>query len=163
MMKKIKNILLFLSFATFLVSCASSKEGRTYKKMINGNWQLQTVTTEGITGTVNIKLFNEADFNCFVGSNWNFNNTNSLGSYDITKSTGECVALKRNIRWTVYEEKNEPKLLQFKRLDNKYKAMDNGDGFRFTIVSIEKTTMQLKSNISFEGKTVWIVYNFIKN
>ena len=163
MMKKIKNALLFLSIATLLASCASSKEGRTYKKTIDGNWQLQTVATEGIAGRVSIQLFNEADFSCFFGSNWNFNNTNSLGTYDITKSTSECVALKRNIRWTVYEEKNEPKLLQFKRLDNKYKVMDNGDGFRFTIVFLDKTTMQLKSDVVFEGKTVSIIYNFIKN
>lgn len=145
-----------------LGSCATSKEARTYKKSINGNWLLQTVTTEGIKGKVKIELFNEADFNCFVGSTWSFNNTNSLGTYSIS-NTNECVGIKRNIRWTIYEAKGEPKLLQFKRLDDKLKAMDDGNGFRFTIVEIDKNTMKLRSDVPFENGTAGIIYNFVKN
>jgi len=161
MRKHLINISLF--FALFaLGSCATSKEARTYKNTIDGNWVLQTVTTEGITGKVKIQLFNEADFNCFVGSTWSFDSRRSLGTYSISNGN-QCVGIKRNIRWTIYEAKDEPKLLQFKRLDDKLKVMDDNDGFRFTIIQIDNSTMKLKSNITFENAPAAIIYNFVKN
>ena len=146
------------------VSCSTSKEARSYKKEINGHWQLQTVVTEGITGKIKAQVFNEADFNCFVGSNWSFNQNNSLGSYTIAKNAGECAAIKRDIRWSIYEEANKPKLLQFKRLDAKLNEIDAASGgFRFTIVKIDNSTMQLRSDITFEGRPASFTYNFVKN
>lgn len=162
-MKKANIIFNLLIIIFLLASCTTSKQARTYKKTIDGNWQLQTVVTEGIMGKVKVQLFNEAEFNCFVGSSWNFNQSNSLGTYAISKNGNECVAVKRNIRWTIYEASDEPKLLQFKRLDDNLKTMDDGDGFRFTIVQLDKNTMQLKSNITFENKPAALVYNFIRN
>ena len=146
-----------------LAGCATSKEARTYKKTVNGNWQLQKVVSEGITGTIKAQIFNEADFNCFVGSTWNFNSNNNLGSYSISKNADECAAVKRNIRWSVYEATGEPKLFQFKRLDDNLKEVDeNSGGFRFTIVQMDNNTMQLKSDIMFEGKPASFIYNFIR-
>lgn len=163
-MKKLS--LLIGSFLAVLLisSCSSSKEARSYKKSVNGNWQLQTITTEGITGKIKAQVLEEADFNCFIGSNWNFNQNNSLGYYEISKNGGECVAVKRNIRWSILEETGSPKMLQYKKVDNKYKDMDEGKaGFRFQILSLTDTQMQLKSNISFEGKPASFIYNFVKN
>lgn len=162
-MKKAFIILMLIIICFLLASCTMSKEARGYRKTIDGNWQLQTVATEGIMGKVKVQLFNEADFNCFIGSNWNFNNGNSLGTYSITKTANECVAVTRNIRWSIYETKDEPKLLQFKRLDDKLKVMDDGNGFRFTIVQLDGNTMKLKSAITFENRPAAIVYNFVKN
>ena len=85
-MKKANLIFNLLIIIYLLASCATSKEARTYKKTIDGNWQLQTVVTEGIMGKVKVQLFNEAEFNCFVGSSWSFNQNNSLGTYDISKN-----------------------------------------------------------------------------
>jgi hypothetical protein len=162
-MKKVRNILSFIIVIFLLTSCATSKEARNYKKTIDGDWQLQSITTEGITGKINVELFNEENLDCFVESNWTFNDANSLGSYTISKNGNKCVAVKRNIRWSIYEaNKNEPKQFQFKRLDDKLKVMDNGDGFRFTIVQADNNTMQLKSSITFENKPAWVVYNFVK-
>ena len=162
-MKKANLIFNLLIIIYLLASCATSKEARTYKKTIDGNWQLQTVVTEGIMGKVKVQLFNEAEFNCFVGSSWSFNQNNSLGTYDISKNGNECVAVKRNIRWTIYEAKGEPKLLQFKRLDDKLNAMDDGDGYRFSIVQLDNNNMQLRSNITFENKPASLIYNFVRN
>ncbi len=162
-MRKVNNFLAINAITLMLLSCATSKEARSYKKIIDGNWQLQSIVTTGITGKVKVELFNEEDYNCFIGSNWNFNQNNSLGFYNISKNGNECADVKRNIRWTIYEANNEPKLLQFKRLDNKLNVMDNGDGFRFTIAQLDNNTMQLKSNITFENKPAWLVYNYIKN
>ncbi len=162
-MEKSRSLISLLLIGFFFISCSTSKEARTYKKSIDGNWQLQTVVTEGITGKVKALVFNEADFNCFIGSNWNFNDHNSLGSYSITKNADECVSIKRNIRWSIYEATgNEPKLFQFKRLDDKYKEIDDGGGFRFTIEQVNDKTMQLRSNITFEGKPASFIYNFVR-
>lgn len=159
-----KNYLLAPLLAIILfASCATSKEARTYKSSINGNWQLQTVTTEGINGKIKMELFNEADFNCFIGSSWTFKSQNSLGKYAIQKNSGECAAITREFRWSIYEAPGEPKLFQFKRLDSKLKEIDeNGGGFRFTIDQVGPQNMMLRSAITFEGKPASIVYNFIR-
>ena len=163
-MKKLSLLIGTFLAVLIISSCSSSKEARTYKKTVDGNWQLQTITTEGITGKIKAQVLDEADFNCFVGSTWNFNQNNSLGYYEISKNAGECVAVKRNIRWSIFEETGSPKMLQYKRVDNKYNAIDEGKaGFRFTILSLTDTQMQLKSNITFEGKPASFIYNFIKN
>jgi hypothetical protein len=49
-MKKICFVLSLFSLILLIGSCSSSKEARNYKKTVNGNWQLQTVVSEGITG-----------------------------------------------------------------------------------------------------------------
>ena len=163
MMKKFKVIAAFSLALVFFASCSTSKEARTYKKSIDGNWQLQTVVSEGIMGKVKAQIFNEEDFNCFVGSTWSFNKRNSLGSYTISANGAECVAVKREIRWSVYEATGEPKLFQFKRLNSKLKEMDeNSAGFRFTIVQLNNNSMQLKSDIMFEGKPASFIYNFVR-
>jgi hypothetical protein len=157
-----RKIFFFAVTATALVSCSMSKEARTYRNAIAGKWQLKTIVSEGISGSVKTVLFDEADFNCFIGSNWSFTNNNSLGSYTISASAG-CNPLKRDFRWSIFEAKDEPKLLQFKRLDSKLKEIDaNSSGFRFTIVELTGTTMKLKSDITFEGKPAAFVYNFVR-
>ena len=159
-----KKIAMITGLAFFLfTSCSTSKQARQYKTSIDGNWLLQSVVTEGISGKVKAKIFNEEDFNCFVGSLWNFNANNSLGSYSIGKNGNECVAVKRNIRWSIFEAKDEPKLFQFKRLDDKLKEMDEGAGFRFTILQADKTILQLRNDISFEGKPASFIYKFVRN
>lgn len=163
-MKKLSILLSATVFVLIMTSCSSAKEGLNYKKSINGAWQLRTITTEGITGKIKAQVLNEADFNCFVGSAWNFNKSNNLGFYSINKNGKECAAVKRNFRWSVSEETGAPKMLQYKRLDDKYKEIDEGDaGFRFTIITLEKNTMQIKSDINFEGKPASFIYNFVKN
>ena len=132
------------------------------KQTINGNWILQTINAEGINGPFNAKIFNEASSNCFIGSAWNFISSNSLGTYVLSGTAAGCAAATRNIRWSIYEPKGEEKKLQFKRLDDKKNPMDDNNGFRLGVASLTDNSMQLKSAITFEGKPVNIVYNFIK-
>ncbi|MEP7163443.1 MAG: DUF5004 domain-containing protein [Ferruginibacter sp.] len=163
-MKRASLLFNLIIIVFLLASCSTSKQARVYKRTIDGNWQLQTITTESIPGKFKAQLFNEADFNCFVGSSWSFNDHNSLGTYTIQKNANECVAVKRNIRWSIYEATaSEPKLLQFKRLDDKYKEIDEGGGFRFTVLQVDDNTMKLRSDITFEGKPASFVYNFVRN
>ena len=162
-----KKSRLFLSICTavvILASCATSREARKFESNIDGKWQLQTVVTEGIRGTVKSKLLNEADMSCFLGSSWTFNRNNSLGSYSINMNGGECVAVKRNVRWSIFEAKDQPKLFQFKKLDDKLKDIEEGNaGYRFTIVKLDDTNMQLRNDVTFEGKPASFIYNFVRN
>lgn len=150
-------------FMIVLSSCSVSKEARTIKKTVNGNWILQTVTVEGITGIVKTTVFNEADLSCFIGSEWNFVSNNSMGSYTIVDKSKNCTQLKRFIRWSIYEPENAAKQFQFKRLDDKKNAMDNGDGYRLTVTEHSDNSLKLRSELVFDGKSSAIIYNFVKN
>lgn len=162
-LKKTALCLSLLLVATFLfTACSVSKEGRTIKHSINGQWTLQTINVQGINTKFKAVVFNEADYNCFIGSVWTFISNNSMGSYTLS-SNGNCGATSRNIRWSIYEPKDEEKRFQFKRLDDKKNPLDNNDGFRLTVATLTDTDMQLKSAIVFEGKPATIIYNFIKN
>lgn len=161
-MKYLKTSLIILLFSTAFSACSVSKEARSMKKDINGDWVLQTITTEGITGVTKTRIFNEAEFGCFIGSEWNFISNNSMGSYTLVDKSKNCTTLKRFIRWSVYEPKDLAKEFQFKRLDDKKNAMDNGDGYRLTVTQLDDSYMKLKSEIVFEGHAGAIIYNFVK-
>ena len=160
--KKIYAWPVFLMVFFLFTACSASKEGRTMKHTINGEWVLQTINVQGINTKFKATVFNEADFNCFIGSTWTFVSNNSMGTYRLSPTAG-CTATSRNIRWSIYEPKGEEKKFQFKRLDDKKNPMDDNDGFRLSVASLTDTNMQLKSAITFEGKPATIVYNFVKN
>ena len=151
-------VLVVVAFA----SCSVSNEARGMKKNINGNWILQTITAEGITGVVKTRVFNEADLSCFIGSEWNFISNNSMGSYTLVDKSKNCTQLKRFIRWSIFEPENAAKEFQFKRLDDKKNAMDNGDGYRLTVIEHGDNNLKLKSDIVFDGHAGAIIYNFVK-
>jgi hypothetical protein len=149
--------------AILFASCSVSNEARSMKKNINGNWVLETITTEGISGVVKTKIFNEAEFSCFIGSEWNFIANNSMGSYTLVDKSKNCTPVKRYIRWSIYEPKDAAKEFQFKRLDENKNAMDNGNGYRLTVTELGNNNLKLKSEIVFDGHAGAIIYNFSKN
>lgn len=161
-MKKLHYVVALVLLTGLFSACATSKQGRTFSKDIDGSWTLQSISTEGINAKFNAKVFNEADLYCFTGSTWEFNTHNSLGTYLLDNRSGKCVELKRNIRWSIYESKDAAPLFQFKRLDDKYKPMDENNGFRLGLTMVDNKTMQLKSAISLEGMSGNIIYNFVK-
>lgn len=155
--------ILFTVFAFILFSsCSVSKEARSMKRNINGNWVLETVTVEGIAGVVKTKVFNEDDLSCFIGSEWNFISNNSMGTYTLVDKSKNCTQVKRFIRWSIYEPEGAPQEFQFKRLDDKKDAMDNGDGYRLTVSEIGDNNLKLRSNLVVEGTPGAIIYNFVK-
>lgn len=162
-MKKITSYLFIISVVLFLVSCGASKEAGNYEQSINGTWQLETIVSEGITGKYNARIFDEQDFNCFIGSSWKFNRGNNLGNYTIAKNGGECVAVKRDFRWSIYQPaKGAASMLQFKKLTANLKEMDNDAGYRFTILNADKNNMRVRSEFLYEGRAAAFIYNFIK-
>ncbi len=163
-MKKFSLALGIISALLLIGSCSVSKEARSYKNNIDGKWQLQTLVSEGIAGNTKTTILNEADISCFIGSNWTFNRNNSLGTYTISQNAGQCAAVTRNFRWSIYESKGQPALFQFKKLDDKYKEVNEGNaGYRFTIVQSNETNMQLRNDVTFEGKQASFIYNFTRN
>lgn len=162
-MNKLRLLLSALAIIIIATSCSTSKQARAYRSSVDGNWQLQTITTEGIVGKVKSQILDEASLDCFIGTNWRFNRANSLGSYEITKNAGECAAIKRSFRWSITDENGVPKLLQFKKVDNRFRDIEDGKvGYRFTILNIEEKTMQIKNDVTFEGRPASFIYNFIK-
>ena len=153
---------IILSLAVLLSACAGSKEARTMKSSVNGTWNLQTVAVEGDNSILNVKVFNEADNNCFIGSSWAFVGNNGTGTYSLMEGKDGCSALTRKIHWSIYEPKGEEKKFQFKRLDDKGNPLDGGDGYRLSISDLTDNTMKLVSQINYNSKPVNIVYNFVK-
>lgn len=159
-MKILSNCFTALIIVLWLVTCSVSKEGRIIKKAINGNWVLQTIATEGITGTLKSKIFNEAEFSCFIGSEWNFSKKGT-GTYTIVDLTKECPSIKRNITWSVDEPQEDVKQFSFKRLNDKNMPMDN-EAFKIIITQLDATQMKLRSNIVYDGHSAAMIFNFVK-
>lgn len=143
-----------------LCACSSGKSIVKPADGIDGSWTLKNITIDGLGGKINANAFNEADYNCFTGSTWQFS-TNNNGNYTLENST-HCAALTRTIRWTMLSLGE--KQLEITRLNNNA-AIDTVP-FRLNIISINKTDMQLKhsiNNITFMGKPIEMVYNFVRN
>jgi hypothetical protein len=161
-MKYTINSLILVLFVLSFSACSVSKEARSMKRDIKGDWVLQTITTEGITGVVKTTIFDEAEFGCFIGSEWNFISNNSMGSYTIVDKSKDCVPLKRSISWSIYEPQDLPMQFQFKRLDDNKNAMDNVDGYKLTVTELDNDHMKLKADLVYSGHAGAIIYNFVK-
>ena len=156
------NSLRYLTIGLFFIAsmsaCSSSKNAAP-KSKVNGDWILKTITTEGVNGKFASKVFNESDYNCFIGSSWHFTSNNN-GVYTLDGMSKDCPAVKRNIHWTLNEPKNAAKEFQVRRVDRQVAGEDNN--FNMTIVTLADTNMQLKSDITYEGHPAAIIYNFVK-
>lgn len=160
-MKPLFFKILLLS-SLFFTACAGSKEARNIKSSINGKWHLETIAIEGDNSILNVKVFNEADNNCFIGSSWNLVGNNGTGSYVLMEGKDGCSMLTRNIRWSIYEPAGEEKKFQFKRLDENNNPLDDNNGYRLSISSLTDSSMRLISPITYNNKQVNIIYNFLK-
>ncbi|MEP6677064.1 MAG: lipocalin family protein [Ferruginibacter sp.] len=141
-------------------ACSGSKNATHENKTINGDWVLKTISTEGVNGKFASKIFNEADYNCFIGSSWHFTSKNKHGIYTLDGMSKDCPAVKRNIRWAVDEPKNATGAFQFSRIDDSGNRQNNSDDFKMIIIALTDNTMQLKSPIIFEGHPAALIYNF---
>ena len=52
--------------------------------------------------------------------------------------------------------------LQFKFIDEKRNDISGGVGYRLNIETLTEQSMTLKSNVSVDGETVTVVYDFTK-
>ncbi len=148
-------------FSIFLVvSCSLSKQNRSYRSMINGQWTLQSVTHPNNPGEFNADLFNTANAFCYNQSSWNFIANNSTGSYSFTN--GNCNNAPNLIRWSIHEPGNGSYQFQFKPINEKKKSTNNNAGFRLNIDAINETSMTLSTTVNVDGTPFLINLNFIK-
>jgi len=157
-MKKIL-ILLFLTFA--LLSCGASKTVRQSKKVIKGEWFLQTISYNQ-TGTFNVKLLNDVSKECFEGSTWQFIPNNNTGTYEVGNSN--CSTGKRYFIFTIQEIDEATGLYDFllKPTNEKKKSETNNSGFRLKLSQLSDTSMQWQQTVALEGKPFTISMNFSK-
>ena len=147
------------------VSCISSKKtiATASRDNVKGTWVLDNISYDGIPQGQKVKLtlLDEGDENCLKGSTWVFPN-NGNGSYTIAQNaTTGCPPGERNIVWS-YRMENGETILQYKRLPGGVKAKDIADGYKFNIVAATDANLSLRSDVNFEGKTIYINYSFLK-
>ena len=154
----------FLAGALMAVSCSSSKNAVSVppREGVKGNWILNTITYEGLSSAQKLKitLLDEGGEACLTGSTWILPN-NGYGSYTINSTASGCTAGQRNIVWS-YQKNGDQAILQYKRLEGGVKAKDIADGYKFKLLSVDESSMRLQSEVSFEGKPLYINYNFSK-
>ena len=155
-----KSLLVCFAFLLAATSCSVSKGARDQRNLLSGSWTLNNISYENNTGNFQATIFNDAKDICFEGSGWFFRDNNSTGRYTISPST-LCNGGDRFIRWSVID--GSPNQLQFKLIDEKYKDISGGLGYRLNITSLTAQEMVLKSNVSVDGERVTIVYEFTKN
>ncbi|MEM8927447.1 MAG: lipocalin family protein [Bacteroidota bacterium] len=155
-----KKLLLLIVPALLLVSCTTTKSVRSQRNLFSGTWALDNIRYENNTGNFQAVLFNDAKDICFEGSEWFFRDNNSTGRYTI-KQGSLCTGGIRRIRWSVIEpQQNYGSQLQFKFIDDNYKDISGGIGYRLNITSLSEQQMVLKSNAEVDGELVTIVYEF---
>jgi len=158
-----RNCLSLIALLVILSSCSIKKPVRQDRAIINGSWILSNISYENNTGNFKSVLFNDAQAECFEGSEWFFRNNNSTGQYTIT-SSDSCNGGDRFIRWSVINNSESyTSQLQFKFIDEKFKDISGKVGYRLNIATLLNDKMILKSNASVDGNLVTLVYEFTKN
>lgn len=152
--------LLLICLAISLVGCGSSKTVRTSKKVIKGEWVLNSITYS-LPGKYNVTLLNDTNKDCFEGSTWKFIPNNNTGTYEINQSS--CSTGLRNFVFTIQEVNAETGLYDFllKPTNEKGKSETN-QGFRLSLTALSDATMQWQQTVYVEGKPFTITMNFNK-
>ena len=155
-----KRVLSIICISILLISCGSSKTVRDSKKVIKGNWSLNSITYSE-TGTYNVTLFNDETKACFEGSTWQFIPNNNTGIYTINGVN--CATGPRNFVFTIQEIDATTGLYDFllKPTNEKNKSATN-QGFRLNLAAISETSMQWKQTLSVDGEPFTITMNFSK-
>ncbi|WJK47773.1 lipocalin family protein [Danxiaibacter flavus] len=161
--KRTVALCLLLVFITLGACTSPSKvtgpEGNAVD--LKGNWVVNDINIEGASkGSLKVSVFDEALYSCFIGSQWTLVQ-NGNGSYTIA-ANDNCSGAQRKIFWSV-QTANGVQYFQFKKLNEGDKAKQVTEGYRLQIKSLQGSTMVLQSAVPFEGKTVYINYNFSKN
>ncbi len=155
-----KKLILFTFLATFLISCGSSKIVRQSKKIVKGDWLLETITY-GEKGKFKVNLLDDASTTCFEGSSWHFIPNNNTGTYNM--NTADCPTGNRYFIFTIQEVDKDTGLYDFllKPTDEKRKFETNR-GYRLQLKQLSDLSMQWEQIVSLEGKPFSIFMNFSK-
>lgn len=152
--------LLLIVLAIGLVSCGTSKTVRVSKKVIKGDWVLNSITYNQ-AGTYNVTLLNDASKACFEGSTWQFVPNNNTGVYTINGAN--CATGDRHFVFTIKEVDAETGLYDFllKPTNEKHKSETN-QGFRLKLSALSDDAMQWQQTVNVSGSSFTINMNFSK-
>jgi hypothetical protein len=159
----IKGSTLLFAGILLLSSCSSSKKaGTVSRNAVKGTWTLDQVSYEGLASSERLRLtlLDEGTETCLKGSTWVLPN-NGNGSYTISQNQQGCLPGQKNIVWSYRTEADQP-IFQYKKLEGGVKAKEITDGYRFKIISADDASMVLQSEISYQGKPIYINYTFRK-
>jgi len=153
---------LFAGVVLFSACNSSKKATVASRNAIKGTWTLNQVSYEGPASSerLRLQLLDEGTETCLKGSTWVLPN-NGYGSYTISQNQQGCLPGQKNIIWS-YRTEADQAIFQYKKLEGGVKAKDITDGYRFKIISADNNTMVLQSEISYQGKPIYITYNFTK-
>ncbi len=153
-----KTILLLIGIS--LMACGASKTVRDSKKVIKGEWVLNSINYSE-TGTYNVTLLDDASKKCFEYSTWSFIPNNNTGSYNIKDSS--CQMGNRYFIFTIQEIDEQTGLYDFllKPTNEKGKSETN-QGFRLKLTQLSDTTMQWQQTVTVDGGPFTITMNFAK-
>ncbi len=159
---KITSYLSLLTAMILFTSCSLSKSNKIYRNNIDGSWVVSEMNYEDNEGYFKSVLFDDVKLPCFKNSEWFFRKNNSTGSYTIVRPDDYCSAGERRIRWSVAEVDEVPTYLQFKFIDEKNKDLNDGKGYQLKISTLSESSMVLRSDVTVDGESLTIVYNFTR-
>ncbi len=140
-------------------SCGTTKAIVNTETQVRGDWTVTDVQLQGTSGTVAATVFDEAPYECYRGSQWHLVQNNNSGTYTLNGG-GDCPAGTNSIKWTITDD-GASKYFNFKRVNNE-KAKNVLTGYQMRIQSVSDNSMTLVQDVSFEGKTIGIVYHLTK-
>lgn len=143
-----------------MLSCATPQTVRDSKKVMKGEWVLNSVT-HNESGTYAISLFSDVSSDCFEGSVWRFIPNNNTGIYTI-EGAG-CTVGERNFIFTIQEIDAASGYYDFllKPTDERGKSETN-QGFRVRLAQLSETTMTWEQTLQVDGKPFKLFMNFSK-
>ena len=155
-----KKLFILILVAGIAWSCGTPKTVLASKKVITGNWNLETITYN-TSGTFNVKLLSDTSKECFEGSTWKFVGNNNEGIYTINNS--DCPTGDRYFNFTIQEVNPEDGLFDFllKPTDAKHKTPD-GIGYRLRLARLGDSSMRWEQSITLDGEPFIISMNFTK-
>jgi len=161
-MKKNKSLVVLSALTMlFFIACSSSKKAGPIapRKDFKGTWTVSSTSVEGADGKLNITAFDDVALQCFVGSDWVLPN-NGYGTYTINGG-GDCAGGERKIIWS-QRMNGSTTLFNFKHMDGVKKSDSRHveEGYSLEVTSFDEYGFTAKSPVMFEGKTIYIVYNF---
>lgn len=157
-----KLTVLFAAATLFLMSCSSGKNTPVApRKDFKGEWTITSARLEGAEGKINITAFDDAALRCFEGSEWVLPN-NGYGSYTIAGGA-DCPGGTRKIIWS-QRVSGGVTLFNFKKIDGVKKSDSKHveEGYSLEVTSFSDNAFVARSPVLFEGKTVYVVYNFAR-
>jgi len=162
-----KQLIIAAVSMVMLSACGSSKNATGYelpsRDDVKGNWQItdiklgQAASGEKLAFT----LLDEGPKECLIGSSWHFPN-NGIGSYTINANGAGCKPGEKSIVWS-YRKESGQAIFQYKLMEAGMQAHQIGDGYKFTIISADDSTMELESTIQYQGSPIAITYTFTKS